>query len=64
MRSAGTPNAVAGIVRAVVGWLSRKRSLALQEIVRVTAAIIFAQHLEPVAYFLANRPPPVSVHIE
>lgn len=57
-------NAVVEFVRAIVYWLSRKRTLAPQRIVRSSAAVVSAPHLEPIAYFLANRPPPISVNIE
>jgi hypothetical protein len=53
--------AVAEIMGAIVDWLSRKRALAPLRIVRATGAIVHGPHLEPVAYFLANRPPPISV---
>lgn len=57
-------NAVAEIMRAIVDWLSPRHALAPQRVVGTNAAIVSAWHLEPVAYFLANRPPPISVSFE
>src|SRR5579863_2961946 len=56
-------NAVAAIVHAIVDRFSRKLALAPAQIVRAIAAGVHAPHLEPIAYFLANRPPPIAVQV-
>jgi hypothetical protein len=58
----GHASVVAGIIRAIVEWLSRERSLVPHRVVRASGAMVSAPHREPLAYFLANRPPPISVH--
>jgi len=52
---------VIGFVSAIVEWISRRADIAIAPPRDRRAIPVAPSHLRPIAFFLANRPPPFSV---